>query len=77
MNLVAKNLLSNNIYELNSIEDEESINNIIINIKDTLEDKWKSVNKINTSIVLPIRLSVDELTAKLQTLDFIKEKLDA
>ena len=59
-----RNLLSNNVYDLDSIKDQEDINNIIINIKNNLEDKWKSVNKINTSIVLPIRLSVDAKNSK-------------
>ena len=35
-----------------------------LDIKNNLEDKWKSVNKINTSIVLPIRLSVDAKNSK-------------
>ncbi len=53
------NLLSNNIYNIEQMQDEEKINEIIINIKDNLEDKWKSLNKINTSIELPVRLSVN------------------
>jgi len=59
-----KDLLSNNIYNLDSIEDEEEINNIIFDIKDNLEDKWKLVNKINTSIELPIRLSISSRNTK-------------
>ena len=74
-----KYLLSNNIYNLNSIEEEEKINNIIFDIKDNLEDKWKSVNKINTSIKLPIRLSIssrntkfsEKLENKLSSIDLI------
>ena len=54
-----KNLLSNNIYNLDDIENEEEVNTIIVNIKDNYEDKWKSINKINTSIELPIRLSIN------------------
>ena len=57
-------LLSNNIFNLDSIEDEKKINNIIFDIKDNFEDKWKSVNKINTSIELPIRLSVSSRNSK-------------
>ena len=74
-----KDLLSNNIYNLDNIEDEEEINKIISNIKDDLEDKWKSVNKINTSIVLPIKLSInatntmfsEKLENKLSSIDLI------
>ena len=40
------------------------MNAIIFNIKDNYEDKWKSVNKINTSIELPIKLSVDAENTK-------------
>ncbi len=53
-----QHLLSNNIYSLNDIGNEEEINKIIYDLKDNLEDKWKSVNKINTSIELPIRISI-------------------
>ncbi len=74
-----KNLLSNNIYNLDDINDEVSINKIIISIKDNLDDKWKSVNKINTSIELPIRLSVnaentllsEKLENKFSSIDLI------
>ena len=74
-----KDLLSNNIYNLDNIEDEEEINKIISNIKDDLEDKWKSVNKINTSIALPIKLSInaantmfsEKLENKLSSIDLI------
>jgi hypothetical protein len=59
-----KDLLSNNIYNLDSIEEEEKINNIILDIKDNLEDKWKLVNKINTSIELPIKLSISSRNTK-------------
>ena len=35
------------------------INEAILDLKNDYENKWKSQNKINTSIILPIRLSVD------------------
>ncbi len=74
-----KNLLSNDIYNIDDIKDEKKINEIILNIKDNLEDKWKSLNKINTSIELPIRLSIesgntkfsDKLENKLSSIDLI------
>ncbi len=56
-----KDLLLNNFY---NIENQDEINSIIINIKDSYEDKWKSVNKINTSIALPIRLSINSEDTK-------------
>ena len=72
-------LLLNNIYNLDDIENEDKVNEIIYNIKDNFEDKWKSVNKINTSIKLTIRLSVDsnntkfseKLENKLSSIDLI------
>ena len=59
-----KDFFSNNIYNLDNIENEEEINAIIFNIKDNYEDKWKSSNKINTSIEMPIKLSIDAGNAK-------------
>ena len=42
-----------------SMKKLDQINNIILDLKNDYENKWKSLNKINTSIILPIRLSVD------------------
>ncbi len=53
-----KDLLSNNIYNLDDVKNEKEINKIIYDIKNTYEDKWKSINKINTSLKLPIRISI-------------------
>ncbi len=67
-----KDLLLNNIYNLSDIKNDEDINEIIINIKENYEDKWKSLNKINTSIELPIRLSINaentEFSEKLENI---------
>ena len=67
-----KDFLLNNIYNLSDIKNDEEINEIIINIKENYEDKWKSVNKINTSIELPIRLSINaentEFSEKLENI---------
>ena len=76
-----KNLLLNNIYDLYDIKSEDEINEIIFKIKDNFEDKWKSVNKINTSIELPIRLSInaedmkfsEKLEKNLSSIDLISE----
>ena len=41
-----------------------------MNIKDNYEDRWKSINKLNTSIALTLRLSLEsenvELSRKLE-----------
>ena len=78
-NFEKKKLLSNSIYNIDNIEDKEKINNIIFDIKDKLEDKWKSVNKINTSIKHIIRLSInsknsifsEKLENKLSSFDLV------
>ena len=83
-----KNIVLNNIYNLKDVDNEVEINNIILKIKESYEDKWKSINKINTSIELPIRLSIDsknislseKLENRLKTIDLISnikiEKFD-
>ncbi len=48
-----KNLKNFNLTNLNEI------NNAILELKNDYENKWKSLNKINTSIILPIRFSLD------------------
>ena len=42
-----------------NFKDLDQINKAILDLKDDYENKWKSLNKINTSIILPIRLSID------------------
>ncbi len=50
---INKNLNILNLKELNDI------NKSILDIKNDYENRWKSINKINTSIILPIRLSIN------------------
>ena len=72
-------MLLNRIYNLGNIKSKDEINNIIYDIKDNFEDRWKLVNKINTSIKVPIRLSInsektklsEELENKLSSIDLI------
>ena len=37
----------------------DQINDAVLELKNDYENKWKLLNKINTSIILPIKLSVD------------------
>jgi len=60
-----KSMLMNNFYNRMDINNEESINSLIMNIKENYEDKWKSLNKFNTSIALPLRLSIESNNIKL------------
>ena len=62
-------------------EDNQIIDKIILNLKHIYEDKWKLINKINTSIAIPIKISVKNsnylITDKLENLlnqsDFVYE----
>ena len=43
-----------NLFEEVNLENEDSLKNFIENLKIVYEDNWKTINKINTSIKLPI-----------------------
>ena len=42
------------MYDEVNLEKKESLNDFIKNLKIVYEDNWKTINKINTSIKLPI-----------------------
>ncbi len=81
-------ILSKNFIDKN-IEDQSDLNSMILNIKNKYEDNWKSINKMNPSTSVPIRLSVDsnntekslKLENALRNLDFVNsyniEKFDS
>ncbi len=72
-----KNILMNKIYNDIDIDNEESVNNLILDIKEDYEDRWKSINKLNTSIELPLRVSLDSKDIELSTkLEKVLFKLD-
>ena len=59
LNLESREMYINkNLKNLN-LKDLDQINGTILDLKNDYENKWKSLNKINMSIILPIRLSVD------------------
>ena len=60
-----KKMLMNKIYKDINITEDKLVNNVIMDIKENFEDKWKSINKLNTSIALPIRLSIDSKNIQL------------
>ena len=76
-----KNILMNNFYNKININNEDSINRLIMEIKDSYEDRWKSLNKLNTSIAFPLRLSFEskdinlsqKLEKTLETYDLVTE----
>ena len=62
-------------------DDNNLLDGIILSLKNIYEDKWKLINKINTSITIPIKISVKNnnymITDKLENLldksDFVYE----
>ena len=62
-------------------EDNKTLDQIILNLKNLYEDKWKLINKINTSITIPIKISTknsnfitsDKLENILNQSDFVYE----
>ena len=62
-------------------EDNKLLDQIILNLKNLYEDKWKLINKINTSITIPIKISIknsnfitsDKLENILNQSDFVYE----
>ena len=50
---------------LSNLDNLDEITKSILDIKNDYENKWKSMNKINTSIILPIRLSINSVNFKL------------
>lgn len=62
-------------------EDNKTLDQIILNLKNLYEDKWKLINKINTSITIPVKISIknsnfitsDKLENILNQSDFVYE----
>ncbi len=62
-------------------KDNEILDQIILNLKNLYDDKWKIINKINTSISIPIKISVKNsnfiISEKLENIlnqsDFVYE----
>ena len=80
-----KNMLISKNFNNVDINNKKLINDIILEIKHDYEDKWKSLNKLNTTIELPIRVLLDSKNIKLskrfkntlKNLDFVSEfKID-
>ena len=66
------NMILNRVENNIDINDYNSVNRLIEILKGDYEDKWKSINKVNTSILLPVRISIDsknyELTKKIENI---------
>jgi len=58
-------MIQNKIFKNFNINNDVAIKDIILEMKESYEDKWKSINKLNTSIALTIRISLDSKNIKL------------
>ncbi|MDA9042286.1 hypothetical protein N9H38_01545 [Candidatus Pelagibacter sp.] len=56
--------LENKIYSKVDILDNNDFSNIVKSLKQIYEDQWKKSNEINTSIKLPITISINSKKAK-------------
>ena len=89
INFDDKFYLLNKSFSNKNIKDQANLNSMILFIKNKYEDKWKSINKMNPSSSVPIRLLVDSMNIKktlklekaLDNLDFVNnykiEKFDS
>ena len=64
----------NNIYKDLDLSDDESISKLIFDLKNLYEDEWKKLNLINTSIQLPITLSL--LSKDYDKIHLLEETLE-
>tara|TARA_B100001250_G_scaffold94900_1_gene79232 strand:+ start:54 stop:1127 length:1074 start_codon:yes stop_codon:yes gene_type:complete len=73
-------ILNKKIKKIN-FKDKDNLSKVILNLKNDYEDQWKILNQINTSIKLPITLSVSskdmhkvfDIEKKLKDIDLISE----
>ena len=71
--------INNETYTKVNLENEKDLNKILENLKNIYEDHWKKNNEINTSIKLPMTLSIEsknykkiiELETTLNNIDLI------
>ena len=67
----------NNRYSNFDLNDKNALDNLILKIKNNLEDLWKSNNLINTSLKLPINLQLNPKdTLKAVNLEKEMDKID-
>ena len=69
--------IENQTFKEVNIEEDQSLNSILIELKNTYENYWKDLNKINTSIKLPLHVSVDSSEyKKILNLENVLDELD-
>ena len=64
INFDDKFVVSNENFTNKNIQDQSDLESMILNIKNKYEDNWKSVNKMNPSASVPIRLSLKSANIK-------------
>jgi len=56
--------INNQKYSMINLKNEKDLNKILGNLKDIYEDQWKKNNEINTSIKLPLNISINSKNYK-------------
>ena len=69
--------IENQTFKEVNIKDDQSLNTTLTELKNTYENHWKDINKINTSIKLPLTVSLDSTEyEKILNFDNVLDKLD-
>ena len=69
--------LNNQKFENIDLNDEKNFQKILVNLKNIYEDYWKNNNEINTSIKLPLTVSIESKDyKKIQKLERVLSKTD-
>ena len=69
--------VDNKKFETIDLSKEKDLNLILVNLKTTYENYWKNINQINTSIKLPLTISINATQhKKIQILENGLNELD-
>ncbi len=69
--------VDNQKFETIDLHKEKDLNLILVNLKTTYENYWKNINQINTSIKLPLTISINAAQhKKVQILENCLDELD-
>ena len=69
--------IENQTFQEVNIKDDQSLKNTLRKLKNIYENHWKDINKINTSIKLPLTISVDVSEyKKILNFENVLDKLD-
>ncbi len=69
--------VDNKKFETIDLFKEKDLNLILVSLKNTYENYWKSINQINTSIKLPLTISINATKhKKIRILEYALDELD-